>query len=179
MASRITGARIETERLLLRWFTFDDVEAFHELGSNPLIVRYVGNQPFASRDAARATLAAAPLNDYATYGYGRFACVWKETGAVVGSCGPKFLPDMQDVDLGFRFLPRFWGIGLATESSLAVIAYARQQLTLERMVAWVHPDNVASTRVIRKLGFSFEKKISIPDISYVDFDLYGKHLGDV
>lgn len=179
MASRITGARIETERLLLRWFTFDDVEAFHELGSNPLIVRYVGNQPFASRDAARATLAAAPLNDYATYGYGRFACVWKETGAVVGSCGPKFLPDMQDVDLGFRFLPRFWGIGLATESSLAVIAYARQQLTLERMVAWVHPDNVASTRVIRKLGFSFVKKTSIPDISYVDFDLYGKHLGDV
>ena len=176
MDARVTGARLETERLLLRWFTFDDVEAFHELGSDPLIVRYVGNRPFASRDVARATLASAPLNDYAIYGYGRFACVWKETGAVIGSCGPKFLPDTQDVDLGFRFLPSFWGIGLATESSLAVIAYARHQLTLKRLVAWVHPDNVASTRVLRKLGFSFETKTSIPDISYVDFDLYGKHL---
>jgi RimJ/RimL family protein N-acetyltransferase len=176
MDSRVTGAQLETERLLLRWFTFDDVEAFHELGSNPLIVRYVGNQPFASRDVARATLAAAPLNDYATHGYGRFACVWKETGAVIGSCGPKFLPDTQDVDLGFRFLPSFWGLGLATESSVAVIAYARHQLTLKRLVAWVHPANVASTRVLSKLGFSSEKKTSIPDISYVDFDLYGKHL---
>jgi RimJ/RimL family protein N-acetyltransferase len=162
--------------LLLRWFTFDDVEVFHELGSNPLIVRYVGNLPFASPDVAKATLAAAPLKDYATHGYGRFACVWKETGAVIGSCGPKFLPDTQDVDLGFRFLPSFWGIGLATESSLAVITYARHQLTLERLVAWVHPDNVASARVLSKLGFSFEKKTSIPDISYVDFDLYGKRL---
>lgn len=176
MDSRVTGVRLETERLLLRWFTFDDVEAFYELGSSPLIVRYVGNQPFASRDVARATLAAAPLSDYATYGYGRFACVWKESGAVIGACGPKFLPETQDVDWGFRFLPSFWGIGLATESSLAVIAYAREQLALERLVAWVHPDNVGSTRVLKKLGFSFEKKTSIPDVSYVDFDLYGKHL---
>lgn len=176
MDPTVTGTQLETQRLLLRWFTFDDVEAFHELGSNPLIVRYVGNQPFASRDVAKATLAAAPLNDYATYGYGRFACVWKETGDVIGACGPKFLPDVQDVDLGFRFLPSFWGIGLATESALAVIAYARKQLDLKRLVAWVHPDNVASTQVLRKLGFSFERKTSIPDLSYVDFDLYGKHL---
>lgn len=70
----------------------------------------------------------------------------------------------------------FWGMGLATESCLAVIAYARHQLTLNRLIAWVHPDNAASTRVLRKLGFSFEKKTSIPDISYVDFDLYGKQL---
>lgn len=178
MKARVTGARLETERLLLRWLTFDDVEVFHELGSNPLVVRYVGNRPFASLDVARATLAATPLNDYATYGYGRFACVWKETGAVVGLCGPKFLPDTQVVDLGFRFLPSFWGIGLATESCLAVIAYARHQLSLERLVAWVHPDNVASTRVLTKLGFSFEKKIAIPDISLVDSDLYAKHLHD-
>jgi len=168
--------RLETRRLLLRWFTFDDVDVYYELGSNPSVIRYVGNRPFASREVARETLAGTTLNDYATHGYGRFACVWKETGKVVGFCGPKFLPDMQDVDLGYRFLPSFWGLGLATEASLAVLAYAQGMLNLKRLVGWVHPDHVASARVLTKLGFSFEGKTSIPDISYADFDLYAKRL---
>jgi RimJ/RimL family protein N-acetyltransferase len=176
MGSLLTGDQLETERLLLRWFTVDDIEAFHELGSDPRVIRYVGNRPFASREAAKEILTAAPLRDYATYGYGRFACVWKETGDVVGFCGPKFLPDMQDVDLGYRFLPRFWGMGLATESSLAVLAYAQHRLNLKRLIGWVHPDNAASTRVLAKLGFSFEKKASIPDLPNIDFDLYAKRL---
>jgi len=64
----VTGPR-ETERLLLRWFTLDDLDAFNELGTNPMIIRYVGSQPYASLDVAREKLAAAPLKDYATYGY--------------------------------------------------------------------------------------------------------------
>jgi len=168
--------RVETTRLDLRWFTFEDLDAFYELGSNPVVIRYIGNRPFASREVARETLAAAPLHDYATYGFGRFACVWKKTGEVVGFCGPKFLPDTQDVDLGYRFLPNFWGIGLATESSLAVLAYARHTLSLKRLVAWVHPENAASARVLSKLGFSFERKAAVPDMSDVAFDFYGKRL---
>jgi [ribosomal protein S5]-alanine N-acetyltransferase len=80
---RVTGARLETERLHLRWFTLDDIEAYNELGTHPEFIRYVGNEPFASLDAARETMLAAPLKDYATYGYGRFACVWKQTGQVI------------------------------------------------------------------------------------------------
>ncbi|HXK17900.1 MAG TPA: GNAT family N-acetyltransferase [Polyangiaceae bacterium] len=170
---KVTG---ETERLLLRWFTSDDLVAFHELGSNPQIIRYLGNQPFASLDAARETLTTAPLKDYATYGYGRFACVWKETEQVVGFCGPKFLPDMGEVDLGYRFLPSFWGMGLATESSRAVVDYARGELGLQRLVGWVHPDNVASARVLTKLGFSFERNTTIASIPDVRFDLYARLL---
>jgi [ribosomal protein S5]-alanine N-acetyltransferase len=178
MKPRVTGARLETERLLLRWFTLDDLDAYYELGANPQVVRYVGNQPFASPDAARETLKAAPLRDYATYGYGRFACVWKQTGQVIGFCGPKFLPDTGDVDLGYRFMPNFWGMGLATESALVVVDYARHQLALQRLVGWVHPDNVASARVLTKVGFSFERTTSIADMPGVDFDLYAKSLDE-
>ena len=170
------SAQIDTERLLLRWFTLDDVDVYNELGTNPQIIRYVGNQPFASLDVARQTMTAAPLKDYATYGYGRFACVLKQTGQVIGVCGPKFLPDTGDVDLGYRFLPRFWGMGLATESARASVDYARDQLGLQRLVGWVHPDNVASARVLTKLGFSFDRKIAIADMPGVDFDLYAKRL---
>lgn len=175
--SSVTGIRLETERLLLRWFTFDDLDVFHELGTNPQIIRYVGNQPFASLDVARKVLAAAPLKDYATHGYGRFACVWKPTGQVVGVCGPKFLPDSGEVDLGYRFLPKFWGIGLATESARASIEYAHRQLGLQRLVGWVHPDNVASARVLTKLGFSFDRKTTFADMPDIRFDLFAKNLG--
>jgi [ribosomal protein S5]-alanine N-acetyltransferase len=175
--AKVTGARLETERLVLRWFTLDDIEAYNELGTHPEVIRYVGNEPFASLDAARETMLAAPLKDYATYGYGRFACVWKPSGQVIGFCGPKFLPETEDVDLGYRFLPNFWRMGLATESSLAVIDYARHQLRLQRLVGWVHPDNVASARVLTKLGFSFERKTNMRGIPR-DFDLYAKRLDD-
>jgi [ribosomal protein S5]-alanine N-acetyltransferase len=178
MGPTVMGVRLETERLLLRWFTFADLHAYNELGTNAQIVRYVGNQPFTSLEAAKETLAAAPLHDYATYGYGRFACVWKQTDQVVGFCGPKFLPETGDVDLGYRFLPNFWGLGLATESSIAVLDYARHELGLQRIVGWVHPDNVASARVLTKLRFSFERSTSIADIPGIDFDLYSKHLND-
>ena len=172
----VTGPQLETARLTLRWFTHDDIGPFNELGTNPRVIRYVGNQPFASLEAARETLERAPLRDYATYGYGRFACVWKHTGEVMGFCGPKFLADSGEVDLGYRFLPAFWGRGLATESSLAVIDYAREQLGLERLVGWVHPDNLPSARVLSKLGFSFERKAAFADIPGIDFDLYTKRL---
>lgn len=170
------GGLLETNRLLLRRFTLDDIDAYNELGTNPQIIRYVGNQPFASLDVARETLTAAPLKDYATYGYGRLACVWKQTGQVIGFCGPKFLPDTGEVDLGYRFLPNFWGMGLATESGLAAIDYARHQLGLQRLVGWVHPDNVASARVLTKLGFSFDRSTTVADIPGIDFDFYIKRL---
>jgi ribosomal-protein-alanine N-acetyltransferase len=169
---------LETERLLLRRFTLDDIDAFNELGTNPQAIRYVGNQPFASVEVARQTLAAAPLADYAKHGYGRFACVWKQTGQVIGFCGPKFLPDTGEVDLGYRFLPDFWGIGLATESARASIDYARRHLGLRRLVGWVHPENVASARVLTKVGFSFERTTTIAGITDIEFDLYARRLDD-
>jgi [ribosomal protein S5]-alanine N-acetyltransferase len=179
MELRVTGARLETERLRLRWFTLEDIDAFNELGTHPDVIRYIGNQPFASLEVARDTLVAAPLKDYATYGYGRFACEWKPTGQIIGFCGPKFLPDTQDVDLGYRFLPNFWGKGLATESARAVIGYARDQLRLQRLVGWVHPDNIASARVLTKLGFAFEGRTTVASIPGVDFDLYAMQLADL
>lgn len=175
-ARGLTKPRLETERLLLRWFAPDDVDAFYLLGSDPRVIRYVGNVPFASRDAALQTLLAAPLNDYAVHGFGRFACVWKETERVIGFCGPKWLPDMQEVELGYRFLPEFWGRGLATEASRAVLAYARDDLRLKRLIALLHPENLASAKVVTKLGFALERNTNVSWFPGVELELYAKTL---
>lgn len=179
MAHRpLTSPRIETERLLLRWFDTDDLDAYYLLGSEPRVIRYVGNAPFASPEAALETLTSAPFNDYATYGFGRFACVWKQTEKVIGFCGPKFLPDRREVELGYRFLPDFWGMGLATESARAILVYAREVLRVKRLIALIHPENTASARVVGKLGFALEGKTPESGFPDIELDLYARALDD-
>ncbi len=130
---------IDTGRLVLRRFTMDDLEAFYQLGSRPEIIRYAQSEPLASREQALEFMRAAPFHDYATYGYGRFACVWKATGDVIGFSGVKYVPEIDDTELGYRFLPEYWGRGLATEAGQASIEFARSTLGLKRLVAMVHP----------------------------------------
>lgn len=150
------GEPLVTERLLLRYFTLDDVEALYQLLTIPAVIRYAGNTPAASREAARETLKSRVLRDYQVHGYGRFAVVWKATGAVIGFCGVKYLDEISDNELGYRYLPEFWGQGLAKESCRAVIENAREVLQLRRLVSVIHPENEASKNVVRKLGFTHE-----------------------
>jgi ribosomal-protein-alanine N-acetyltransferase len=169
-------AVIDTARLLLRRFTTDDLEAFYQLGSRPEIIRYAQAAPLASREKALEFMQAAPFHDYATYGYGRFACVWKATGEVIGFSGVKHVPEIGETELGYRFLPEYWGRGLATEAGQASIDFARSKLGLGRLVAMVHPDNVASARVVTKLGFSVERKLRYSGLPGVDIDLFARTL---
>ena len=120
---------IETDRLILRWFRDDDVQALYLLGSIPEIIRYAQNKPLASLEEARALLHAAPFHDYAIHGYGRFACVRKATGAVIGFSGVKY--EFAETELGYRFLPEYWGRGLATEAGRSIeVDFARSSVGL-------------------------------------------------
>ena len=169
-------AVIDTGRLVLRRFVPDDVDAFYELGSRPEIIRYAQSAPLPSLDAAREFMRTAPFHDYATYGYGRFACVWKPSGVVIGFSGIKFVPEINDNELGYRFLPEYWGRGLATEAGQASIDFARSTVGLKRLVALVHPENAASARVLGKLGFSIEKQIRFSGLPDVDVNLFARTL---
>lgn len=169
-------AVIDTGRLTLRPFVPDDLDVFYELGSRPEIIRYAQATPIASLEAAREFMHAAPFHDYATYGYGRFACVWKPTGAVIGFSGIKFVPEIADNELGYRFLPEYWGRGLATEAGRASIEFAQSVLGLKRLVALVHPDNAASARVLGKLGFSIERPIRFSGLPDIDVNLFAREL---
>jgi RimJ/RimL family protein N-acetyltransferase len=168
---------IDTGRLILRRFMPDDLPAFYELCSRPEIIRYAQSKPLASLEEARAFMHAAPFRDYATYGYGRFACVWKESGDVIGFSGVKYVPEIGDTELGYRFLPEFWGMGLATEAGQASIEFARVDLGLARLVALVHPENAASANVLTKLGFVIEKQLRYSGLQDVDVNLFSIDLG--
>lgn len=167
-----TEERLETQRLILRRFTLDDVPALYQLGTIPEIIRYAGNTPLASLEAARENLIKNPLRDYEVHGFGRLACVWKETGAVIGFSGIKHLDELNENELGYRLLPEFWGMGLATEAGFAVIDHARTAYKLKRLVSVIHPDNHASKNVVRKFGFKYEKNVEFSIVYGFTMEMY-------
>jgi RimJ/RimL family protein N-acetyltransferase len=148
MESYRTGP--ETERLEHRAFTIDDAEAFFALNSNPDVMRFTGEPSIPSLHAAKQAIANYP--DFDVVGYGRWACVLKGTQAIIGFCGLKYLSDFDAVDVGYRFLPQYWGRGLATEACIASLDFGFTIVGLDRIIALVVPDNAASIRVLEKAG---------------------------
>jgi RimJ/RimL family protein N-acetyltransferase len=147
---------LQTDRLILREFTLDDAEAFFLMNSDPEVLRYTGDAGVSDMDEARKVLVERPLADYKKYGYGRWACVDKATGEVIGFAGLKFLDDFQDIDLGYRFRPAWWGRGLATEACRPIVDYGFQTLGLPHILGLVKPEHARSIRVLTKLGFRDE-----------------------
>ena len=163
---------LRTKRLLLRPFTEGDAPAYQALVSDPEVLRYTGENPVTSTEEALAILRTRPLRDYAVHGFGRMACVHLESNELIGFCGLKRLEEFDnEVDIGYRFVARYWGLGLASESATALYAHGKNELQLARIIGFVMPENTGSVRVLEKLGMRREKAIRFPGASS-DFDLY-------
>jgi [ribosomal protein S5]-alanine N-acetyltransferase len=143
---------LETPRLTLREIDpIGDAAAFVDLNSDPEVMRYTGDVPFASEAAAR-TFFLERLQHYALAGMGRWVVELKNTGELLGWCGLKRDEDSGEVDLGYRFFRHHWGHGYATEASRVCLDYGFGPLALERIIAHIDPANNASLGVARKLG---------------------------
>lgn len=154
---------LQTERLLLRPFTLDDAVDYWPLLREPQVLRYTGEQPVTDLEGVREVLRSRPLADYEQHGFGRMACVERASGRLIGFSGLKYLDDLDEVDIGYRFVPEAWGKGYATESARPLLAQGLQQLGLRRIIGLVMSQNQASARVLVKLGLRLEKQISVDD----------------
>ena len=124
---------IETERLLLRPFTLDDVEASYQMNSDPEVTRYTNDGGVKTREQIRHLIKDHVLSDYQKHGFGRFAVVLKEENRFIGFSGLKYLPDLDEVDIGYRFLRAYWGQGFATESARVSMKFGFEELNLEEL----------------------------------------------
>ena len=145
---------IKTERLLLREFLPEDAHAMYLLNQDPEVIRYTGDPPFESEEDAATFLS--DYKDYSANGFGRWAVIRKEDLAFIGWCGLKRHPD-QMVDIGFRFYQTEWGKGYATESAMATLDYGFNELGLDEIVGRAAKANLASIRVLEKLGMQYWK----------------------
>jgi RimJ/RimL family protein N-acetyltransferase len=146
---------VETERLWLREFVEEDTPAFLRIMSDPLVTHSTGDGGVITLEQAREVLLSRPIADYQKHGFGRWACVLKKSGEVIGFAGLKYLDELKEVDIGYRLLPGYWGFGLATEAARAAIAHGFARLGLQMIIGLVLPDNVASVRVLEKCGLMF------------------------
>ena len=165
-------AAIETERLFIRPFVLSDAASYLPLVSDPQVIRYTADKPLKSAEEAASFLQAYPLRDYALFGYGRMACIEKATGDLIGFTGLKYLEDMDETDIGYRFVPSAWGKGYATESAAAVMERQPALLGLERVIGLVEPQNSGSVRVLTKLGMAYERRIA--DEAHGFLDIYAR-----
>lgn len=154
---------LETERLILRRFTVDDGEFILELLNDPLWLRFIGNNGVNTLDDARSYISKTLVAMYERLGFGLYLAELKGEGIPVGMCGLIKRDSLEDVDIGFAFLPKFHGKGYAFESASAVMAYGERAFGLKRIVAITSPDNYASARVLEKLGFNFDRMIKLAD----------------
>lgn len=147
---------LETERLFLREFTLDDAQLLIDLNSNPNVVRYTGDGPVESLEKAKDIIQNIISPQYPNK-LGRWAVHLKSTNEFIGWCGLKYIEQLDEIDLGYRFFEEHWGKGYATESSKAVVAYGFNTLQLKEIVGRSAIENMNSIKVLEKAGLAFEK----------------------
>ena len=156
---------LETEHLILRRFTVEDGEFILELLNDPSWVRFIGDKGVKTLDAAREYILKSLVAMYERLGFGLYLTELKAESVPIGMCGLIKRDSLEDVDIGFAFLPKFRGKGYAYESAAAVMAYGKKILGLNRIVAITSPDNYGSARLLEKLGFNFERMVKLSDDS--------------
>jgi RimJ/RimL family protein N-acetyltransferase len=143
---------LETERLRLRRFSFDDAALVLELLNDALWIRFIGDRNVRSLDAARDYIAKL-RRSYEEHGFGLYLVERKGDGEPLGMCGLVKRDTLPAPDIGFAFLERHRGEGYALEAARATLAHARTQLGLARVLAIATADNARSGNLLMKLGF--------------------------
>jgi RimJ/RimL family protein N-acetyltransferase len=153
---------LETERLIVRHLNEADAEFIFELVNEPAWIQNIGNKGVRTIEDAGAYILNGPAASYSKFGFGLFLVELKESNVSIGICGLIKRESLEDVDIGFAFLERFWSRGYAVESALAVMDYARETHGLDRVVAITNPANQGSIKVLEKVGLKFERMIRMP-----------------
>jgi RimJ/RimL family protein N-acetyltransferase len=152
---------LETERLILRRFTEDDVDNLVALDSDPEVMRYLNGGIATPREVVEREILPRFLSYYVRYdGFGVWAAVEKSSGEFIGwfSLRPPDEGRRDEMELGYRLRRSAWGQGYATEGARALIRKDFTELGVQRVIANTYEHNVASRRVMEKMGMTLARR---------------------
>jgi [ribosomal protein S5]-alanine N-acetyltransferase len=154
----ITNKVLQTERMALRQMEMGDVDDLMGIFSDPVAMRYYPNTK--SRQEAEEWVRRAQ-ESYRDHGFGLWVAVLEDSGEFVGQCGltVQEVEGKNEVEIGYLFLRRFWGRGLATEAARAARDHGFHTLGYARLISLIDPGNLASRRVAEKVGLTLEKEV--------------------
>lgn len=160
---------LETERTIMRRLSTDDAECFYNLNMDSEVLRYTGDKPFESIEAAFKFLSE--YDQYEKYGVGRMAIINKSSSKFIGWCGLKYSPECDEYDIGFRFYRKYWNKGYATETAGKCIDYGFKEQKIERIIGRAVEENIASVNVLKKIGMKFKMRFDFEGRAGVIYEL--------
>lgn len=147
---------METDRLLLRKITLDDVDDLFEFSSDPDVSRYMRWETNEAKEETMAFVRAV-IQGYGNGTSGDWAIVHKKHKKVIGTCAfVSWSNEHQKAEIGFILHQGYWGQGFALEAVTTFITYGSEVLKLNRIEGHCDPENIGSEKVMRKAGMTFE-----------------------
>lgn len=160
---------LETERLIHREFVPEDLDNMFELDSDPLVHKYLGNNPVFVKEHLVQVIDSI-RKQYIDNGIGRWAVIEKGSNKFIGWSGLKFVREETNnhidyYDIGYRLIPKYWGKGYATESATACLQYGFEQLNAEIIYAAAQVENAASNKILQKIGLIFQETFKYHELT--------------
>ncbi|MEO8384533.1 MAG: GNAT family N-acetyltransferase [Betaproteobacteria bacterium] len=155
---------LETERLTLRWLTGEDAPFILTLLNDPGWLQFIGDRGVRTVEDARKYILDGPAAMIARLGFGLYLTERKTDSEPMGMCGLIKRDGLDDVDIGFAFLPQFCGCGYAFEAAVAVLGFGKSKFGLNRIVGITAPDNETSIKLLKKIGMKYERTLQLPKI---------------
>lgn len=153
----------ETPRLRMRELTVDDAEFILGLVNQPSFLENIGDKGVRNLEDARSFILEGPWANHRDRGYGQFMVELRDGREPIGVCGILHRDALDLSDVGCAFLPEYWRQGFAYEAACAVMDYGRTTLGIETIVGLASEDNIASIKLLEKLGMQFEKMVKMSE----------------
>ena len=165
----------ETPRLILGQFTEQDAPLILQLNSDPEIVKYVHEPVLTTEEQARKIMIDSILPQYKN-NLGRWATYTKSNNEFIGWCGLKYRPDLDEIDLGYRLKRSAWGKGYATEAARHTLDHGLNNLDLPVITGRAHVENLASIKVLEKIGMRFTREEVMDDCPVKTYTSSKQHI---
>lgn len=164
---------LNTARLTLRSFSMDDAPAYAAIRLHEKVIDWLPRPPEGETRAETADRTIRHFqNCWTQHGVGPWAVCERETGRLLGQCGLRYLEDFRNVEVLWTIDPAYWGHGYASEAAAEALRFGFEQAGLKEIFAITMPTNLASRKVMEKIGLRYRKETSWKgfDIVYYDID---------
>ncbi len=145
---------LQTPHLILRRFTEADAPLILALNSDSEVVKYLHEPVLQNEEQAAKILLDIILPQYKN-NLGRWAIHTKHNMDFIGLCGLKYRPELDEIDLGYRLMQKAWGNGFVTEAAQHTLDHGFKILHLKLITGRAHVENIASIKVLEKIGMNF------------------------
>jgi RimJ/RimL family protein N-acetyltransferase len=152
--------KVRTDRLSLQPLVRQDVQVLHRIYQTEGVLRYFPNPKPPELERVEQFIINQQAH-WEEHGYGNWGIQPNGEQEIIGWAGLQFLPELNETEVGFLLDRPFWGLGYATEAALACLHFGFVNTSLPYIIALVHPENLASIRVIEKCGMGYQDCFSL------------------